>query len=162
MPSLAKGKIKGLFLCAVWSPEEQIGLNGVSYVPLTININNRPSGTGSQSIPVNFDSNVSSRNSFGDHSCIMYIPNPFTGAEIASGMEMNIDFELEGLCELNQCGIHLHVDEPKAVMDSEYSLDMVSAKRGRDHDNEAGSSNDSSSDENCHKRLRIVDSEAQE
>jgi len=59
----------------------------------------------------------------------MYIPNPFTGAEIASGMEMNIDFELEGLCELNQCGIHLHVDEPKAVMDSEYSLDMVSAKR---------------------------------
>ncbi|XP_062165020.1 disease resistance protein RPV1-like isoform X2 [Alnus glutinosa] len=156
MPSLPKGQIKGLFLCAVWSPEEQTGLNGVSYAPLNININNRPSGI-TQVIPVNFDSNVYSRNSFGDHSCIMYIPNPFTGAEIASGMEMNIDFDLHGLWELNQCGIHLHVDEPNAIMDSKYSLDMVSAKRGRDHDNEAGSS---VSDENCQKRSRIVDSEA--
>jgi hypothetical protein len=90
----------------------------------------------------------------------MYVPNPFTEAEIASGMEINIDCKVGGLCEVNKCGIHLLVDEPNATMDSEYSMDMVSAKRGRDHDNEAGSSNDSSSDNNCQKRSRIVDSEA--
>jgi hypothetical protein len=93
--------------------------------------------------------------------CIMYIPNPFTEDEIASGMEMTISLRVLGICEVKECGIHLVVDEPNAIMDSEYSMDMASAKRVRDdHYNEAGSSNDRSSDENCHKRSRIVDSEA--
>jgi hypothetical protein len=92
----------------------------------------------------------------------MYVPNPFAEDEIASGMEMTISWDVSGSREVvNKCGIHLLFDEPNAIMDSEYSMDMVSVKRGRDdHDNEAGSSNDRSSDKNCHKRSRIVDSEA--
>ncbi|GLT71269.1 hypothetical protein SLA2020_433020 [Shorea laevis] len=67
---------------------------------------------------------------------------------------------------MKKCGIHILVDEPSAMdeyVDSDTcgdcTMDMVSAKRGRD-DNEAGPSNDCSNDENCPKRSKILDSEA--
>ncbi len=65
---------------------------------------------------------------------------------MASGMEMTIscrDVVEKDSAVVKKCGIHLVVDEPKAIMDSEYSMDMMSAIRDRDDDNyEAGSSND--------------------
>jgi hypothetical protein len=55
-------------------------------------------------------------------------------------MEMTISL-VGKLIEVKEFGIHPVVDEPNAIMDSEYSMDMASAMRGRDdHDNEAGSS----------------------
>jgi hypothetical protein len=159
LPSLPKDQIKGLFVCVVCGPIQSpdwLERNAL-YVGVPIKINNRylklerHSGF-SAWIPVTFNRER--------YCCIMYIPNPFTEDEIASGMEMTISLESATLIEVKEFGIHLVVDEPNAIMDSEYSMDMASAKRGRDdHDNGAGSSNDLSSDENCQKRSRIVDSE---
>jgi len=59
--------------------------------------------------------------------CIMYIPNPFTEDEIASGMEMTISLRVLGICEVKECGIHLVVDEPKAIMDSGYGVRQESS-----------------------------------
>jgi hypothetical protein len=152
LPSLPKDQIKGLFICAVCRQRAENFAENVESVGGLIKINNRflwPNTDIFFLIPVTLNRER--------YCCIMYLPNPFTEDEIASGMEMTIS---TGGFEVNEFGIHLVVDEPNAIMDSEYSMDMASAKRGRDdHDNGAGSSNDLSSDENCQKRSRIVDSE---
>jgi len=113
---------------------------------LSININSRPCG-----IPSRLTREIRK-----DHICLRYLPVSLIEAEIASGKEINIDCEVRGSFEVKECGTHVIVDDPNAMdeyVDSD-SVDMVSAKRGRD-DNEAGPSNDWSSDENCPKRLRI-------
>jgi hypothetical protein len=132
IPSLAEGQIKGLLVCAVCAPRVQTAPKSSS---LSININSRPCG-----IPSRLTREIRK-----DHICLRYLPVSLIEAEIASGKEINIDCEVRGSFEVKECGTHVIVDDPNA---------MVSAKRGRD-DNEAGPSNDWSSDENCPKRLRI-------
>jgi hypothetical protein len=88
IPSLPKGKIKGLFLCAIWAPLEQIVQ--LTYSLLSIKINNRP-----LEIRPSILVEIGSNHFCGDHSCIMYVPNPFTEDEIASGKKMTISWDIE-------------------------------------------------------------------
>jgi hypothetical protein len=121
LPSLPKDQIKGLFICAVCGQSADNFEENVVSVGGPIEINNRrlkPNTYPFFLIPITLKRER--------YYCIMYIPNPFTEDEIASGMEMTISL-VGTLIEVKEFGIHLVVDEPNAIMDSEYSMDMASA-----------------------------------
>jgi hypothetical protein len=84
IPSLPKAQIKGLFVCAVWAPDEEIVERFLFYSLLFININNNRSlDINPHGVPLRF---VDDQYSCGHLSCMVYIPNPFAEDEIASGM----------------------------------------------------------------------------
>jgi hypothetical protein len=84
----------------------------------------------------------------------IYLPYSWIEGRIASGMEIKLKCEGGKYFEAKECGIHVILDDPHAM--DEY-MDSVTLKRGRDHQNEAGPSNDSSGNDqlNFFKRLKI-------
>jgi hypothetical protein len=93
-----------------------------------------------------------------DHSCVCHIPLKIYQFEMESGEEMEVHIISPEAIEVKKCGIHLLFDDSNLRDDGYVSMDMMSAKRGRDDNEAAGPSND---EEKCPKRARI-ESEAQE
>jgi hypothetical protein len=150
VPPLSEGEIRGLLVCAVYAAKEES--DAITSSPF-LKISNKTRGHEDIFRPTFYAIPITCE----DHSCVCHIPLKRYQFEMENGEEMEVYIISQEDIEVKKCGIHLLFDDSNVRDDGYVSMDMVSAKRGRD-DNEAGPSND---EEKCPKRSRM-ESEAQE
>jgi hypothetical protein len=116
VPSLAEGEIRVLLICFVYAKKKELDPR-VTEICVRIRIKTR--GHRHVLFPVNFPFSVNG----SDHLVLsrwhvvknkVVAPGP-SSIEIVNGEEMEVSFELWSWAEVKKCGVHIIVDESKAI-----------------------------------------------